>query len=406
MDPEKIAQLKIRETGHTTPRKRRGRKLIGIFLFLFAVALILSVMYEQGMLSSAVTVQLTPVAWVYPSQAITDFNASGYVVAQRRASVASKGTGRLEHLAVKEGSRVKKGDLIASLENDDLKAERAQTAGQLAAARADLARSEADLRIAERNWNRRRELFAANAVARADYENTQDQYEKAKAAVAAAGANIKALQAAVERTSILIDYTEIRAPFDGVVLTKDADVGEVVAPFASALKAKAAVVTMADLSSLMVEADVAESFLSKAHEGQPCEIQLDSLPDSRFPGKVNTIVPTADRTRGTVLVKVELDKLDPRILPEMSARVAFLSRPLTDRESRPFLAVHRDALVERNGGRGVFEAKDDRAVWVPLSKAEEIGDYAVPSPSLPAGRKVIMKPPSNLKNGDRIQVPE
>jgi RND family efflux transporter MFP subunit len=301
---------------------------------------------------------------------------------------------------------VKKGDLIASLENDDLKAEHDQIAGQLAAARGELSRAEADLRMAERTWKRRQDLMKDNAVARADFENAEDQYLKAKAGVASATANIKALQAALERSSILVEYTEIRAPFDGVVLTKDADVGEVVAPFASALKARAAVVTMADLSSLMVEADVAESFLSKVREGQPCEIQLDALPETRFTGKVNTIVPTADRTRGTVLVKIQFDSLDPRILPEMSARAAFLSRPLTDREMHPLLAVHRDAIAERNGAQGVFEVQGDRITWVPVTKTETLGDYAVPSPPLPAGRQVVLKPSSSLKSGDKIKVSE
>jgi RND family efflux transporter MFP subunit len=373
---------------------------------LLAGTSILAVLYTSGLPGSATSVQVTAVSRVYPSQTITDFNASGYIVAQQKASVSSKGTGRLEHLAVREGSRVKKGALIASLENDDLKAERDQVAGQLAAARGELSRAEADLRMAERTWKRRQDLMKDNAVARADFENAEDQYLKAKAGVASATANIKALQAALERSSILVEYTEIRAPFDGVVLTKDADVGEVVAPFASALKARAAVVTMADLSSLMVEADVAESFLSKVREGQPCEIQLDALPETRFTGKVNTIVPTADRTRGTVLVKIQFDSLDPRILPEMSARAAFLSRPLTDREMHPLLAVHRDAIAERNGAQGVFEVQGDRITWVPVTKTETLGDYAVPSPPLPAGRQVVLKPSSSLKSGDKIKVSE
>jgi len=155
-----------------------------------------------------------------------------------------------------------------------------------------------------------------------------------------------------------------------------------------------------------VEADVSESFLSRVSPGQACEIQLDSLPDARFPGKVSTIVPTADRTRGTVMVKVAFDSLDPRVLPEMSAKVAFLSRPLTGAESRPFLAVHRDALIERNGTRGLFKVEDDRARWIPLPDPLFNGDYVVLEKTLADGEKVVMKPPTNLKPGDKIKAAE
>jgi multidrug efflux pump subunit AcrA (membrane-fusion protein) len=202
----------------------------------------------------------------------------------------------------------------------------------------------------------------------------------------------------------LLEFNLIRAPFDGVVLTKNADVGEVVAPFGSATNAKAAVVTMADLTSLLVETDVAEAFVSKVRFGQPCEIQMDSLPKERFPGKVDTIVPTADRTKGTVLVKVSFDQLDPRILPEMSARVAFLNRPLTQEENQPVLGVHRDALAKQNGIQGFFLVKDQRVQWVPLPSPEFMGDYVILSPPLVAGEQAVLKPPAKLKPDVRIEV--
>jgi RND family efflux transporter MFP subunit len=239
-----------------------------------------------------------------------------------------------------------------------------------------------------------------------NYENVEDQYVKSKALVNSAKANIRALESAVERASILIEYTEIRAPFDGVVLTKDADVGEVVAPFGSATSAKAAVVKMADLSSLMIEADVSESFLSRVTTGQACEIQLDSLTNERFPGKVNTIVPTADRTRGTVLVKVTFDRIDPRVLPEMSAKVAFLSRPPKAEESRPFLGVHRDTLTERNGTKGLFLFEDSRAVWTPLPSPELMGDFVLLEKIMKGEERVIVKPPATLKPGERVKIAE
>ncbi|MCE5241986.1 MAG: efflux RND transporter periplasmic adaptor subunit, partial [Desulfobacteraceae bacterium] len=240
--------------------------------------------------------------------------------------------------------------------------------------------------------------------ARNDYETVMDRHRSAQAAVESAKASIRALEAAVKRAAVLLEYTVIRAPFDGVVLTKDADVGEVVAPFGSAVTARAAVVTMADLASLMVQADVAESSLSKVRAGQSCEILLDSMPDTRFPGKVHMIVPTADRARGTVQAKVAFDSLDPRILPEMSAKVAFLSRPLAENETRPFLGIHRDAVVKRDTGTGCFAVLEDRAVWLPLSGEEPFGDYVMlPAPAR-EGETVVLKPPAGLKSGDVVKV--
>lgn len=404
MDSDKISRLKI--GGEEKPSAKTAgnrRKLWKVAVLLCAAALVF-IAYHRGWLTSAVPVRMTSVGWVYPSQVITDFNASGYVVPQRKAAVASKGTGRIEFLAVREGSVAKEGDTLARLENEDLRAELAQAEAQLSSARSDLLKVQTELDTSEKNFARLRDLYRHKAVAQLEYENAEDRYYKAKASLASATANVKALDATVRRSAALLDYTVIRAPFDGVILTKDADVGEVVAPFGSATNAKAAVVTMADMSSLMVHADVAESFLGRVKPDQPCEIQLDSLPESRFPGKVFTIVPTADRAKGTVLVKVAFDRLDPRILPEMSAKAAFLSRPLRDDEKQPFMAVHKEALAEREKAKGIFKIADDRAQWVPLPSVRILGDYLVLEAPLQPGEQVILKPGSGLKTGDRIKV--
>src|SRR4029078_3148129 len=142
-------------------------------------------------------------------------------------------------------------------------------------------------------------------------------------------------------------YTQVRAPFAGVVLTKNANVGDIVTPFSSAADSKGAVVTMADMSTLEVEADVSESSLEKVKAGQPCEIVLDALPDGRFRGTISRMVPTVDRAKATVMTKVRFNELDPRVLPEMSAKVSFLSRAIGAEDQRPLAAVNPDAIVER-----------------------------------------------------------
>ncbi|MHC1745403.1 MAG: efflux RND transporter periplasmic adaptor subunit [Syntrophobacteraceae bacterium] len=406
MDPEKVSKLQITGRERTASSRRGIRRSVSLLVVATGVGGLVYWLIASGALVSAVAVQAVSATRVYPSQVVTEFNASGYVVAQRKAAVSSKGTGRLAFLGVKEGSRVKAGDVLARLENDDLEAERSQIEGQLAAARAELSRADADSKTALRQHRRLEALWRERVVAKAEYENARDQDRRAGAVVAAAKANIRALEAGLKRASVLLDYTEIRAPFDGVVLTKNADEGEVVAPFGSAVNARAAVVTMADLSSLEVQTDVSEAFLHKVREGQPAEIQLDALPDARLSGKAATIVPTADRTRGTVMVKVQFDRIDPRILPEMSARVAFLSRPLEESEKLPFLAVHADALTERGGAKGVFVLEGDRVRWVPLMSAVTRGDFIALDPPWKEGDKVVKKPSVELRDGARVEIAE
>lgn len=406
MEPRKITKLKISE-GEKAPRRPR-RVLRGVLLALLLAGVVAGTvaLYRAGVLSSSVEVKLVSATWVHPSQTITEFNASGYVVAQTKAAVASKGTGRLVFLGVEEGDAVKKGQVLARLDNDDLKAERAQIKAQLMAARHELERARTEASTAERNYRRMEDLYKRKAVAQIDYENAQDRTLKARAAIDVAQANINAIVANEGRLDVLIEYTVIRAPFDGVVLTKDADVGEVVAPFGSATNAKAAVVSMADMSSLLVEADVSESFLSKVRMGEPCEIQLDAIPGTRFRGRVSAIVPTADRSKGTVQVKVRFEALNSRILPEMSARVAFLSRDLGGDETSPFLAVHREVLAERGGVKGVFTLEGDRARWVSLPDARLLGDFVPAATALKEGQRVIINPPASLEDGDRVKVAE
>jgi len=404
MDAQKISGLKIADPEQFSVTRRRPRTLW--IIIIAAAAAIVLYLFQAGLLTSAANVRTAGADWVYPSQVITLFNASGYVVAQRKAAVASKGTGRIVYLGVQEGSRVKEGDVLARLDSDDLKAEKAQLEAQLVVAKFDLTRAETELGTAEANFKRLKELLGKKAASQVDLENAQDRFLKAKAAIDSARANIKSVQASIQRESVLIEYTIIRAPFDGVVLTKDAEVGEVVAPFGSATNAKAAVVSMADLSSLMVQADVGESFLSKVQIDQPCEIQLDAIPHTRFAGRVHMIVPTADRMRGTVMVKVRFEELDPRILPEMSAKAAFLSRALGPDENNPVLGVHRDALVSKRSGQGLFRVEKGQAEWVTIKDPQFLGDYLTLAPPVKHGDRIVIKPPTRLKSGDRVEISE
>ena len=302
--PPDLDRLRIQrsEEKYQTKTFSRGRLILGLGGVVF---LILLALYLWGPLRPAQEVTVAVASRLYPAQAFTVLNASGYVVAQRKAAVSSKSTGRLAYLGVEEGSRVKKGEIIASLENEDLVAAKNQAAASVKEAQAGLVNARAELVDAELQYKRYKTLVEKDLVARQDFDTAVARDKKAQAGVASAQAHIKVAQAAEASAQASLEYSYIRSPFDGVVTTKYAEVGEVVAPFGAAVNARAAVVTMADLHSLMVEADVAEANLDKVHPGQPCEISLDAIPDRRFAGQVHMIVPTADRTKATVLTKVK-----------------------------------------------------------------------------------------------------
>jgi RND family efflux transporter MFP subunit len=402
--PTDLEQLRIKrgeELPPGGPSKFRLIALIGA-----AVLLVLAALYLWGPLQPAQEVSTTVVSRLYPAQAYTVLNASGYVVAQRKAAVSSKSTGRLVYLGVEEGSRVKKGQVLASLENEDLAAVRDQAASQVKEARAALASAQAELTDAKLHHQRYKTLVEQDLVARQDYDEAVARLDKAKAGVANAQAHIRTMQANLANTQAALEYTYIRSPFDGVVTTKNADVGEVVAPFGAAANARAAVVTMADLDSLMVEVDVAESNLDKVRVGQPCEISLDAIPDRRFPGQVHMIVPTADRTKATVLTKIKFLEIDQRVLPEMSAKAAFLSRPLTDEERSPRLTVPKTSLVIREERHFAFVVVEPRVKLVQVQVGPVMGDLVEVTGGLKEGDRVVLDPPASLKDGSRVKVRE
>lgn len=398
-----LNRLKIEKTALSARPPLYKRRLFWIIGF---GVLVVASLVAKGVLSPRVEVEVATVSQVYPSQAFTLLNASGYVVAQRKAAVASKATGQLEWLGVEEGSRVQQGQVIARLENRDVAATRNQAAANLTNARAVLEQAKAELNDASLNFNRQKELISQGVVAKADYDAAEARYKRAKAGVAAAEANIKAVSSALHGAEAQVDYTLIRAPFNAVVLTKNADVGDIVTPLGAAANAKAAVVTIADMDSLQVEADVSESNLEKIKVGQPCEITLDALPDIRFRGITHTIVPTADRSKATVMVKVKFVDQDRRILPEMSAKVAFLERPVQPGEQRPVVAVNPQAVLSQDQKHFVFIVKEDKAVKVPISTGARIGDLLQLTSGIKAGDKIVLRPVDKLKDGSRIKTAE
>lgn len=400
-----INKLKIDKTQKLTGPSRRKKKP---FFIASAIALlfILSFLYVAGIIAPATTIDVTTVAQVYPSQSLSVLNASGYIVAERKAAVASKITGRLVALMVEEGSKVKKGQIIARMESDDVTAAKNQAAANLVNALAALEQAKTDRNIARRENFRYQGLVADGSVSQSDWDAINTRYKRSEEGVKVAEANVLALKAALEGAKAGLDYTLIRAPFDAVVLTKNADIGDIVTPFAAVATAKAAVVTIADMRSLQVEVDVSETNIVGIRVGQACDIQLDALPAIRFRGEVYTIVPTVDRTKATVLVKVRFLDKDPRMLPDMSAKVSFLSRNLKTEELKPRLAVNGSALVGKTDQTHVFVLQGNHVQETSVQTGVKLGDMIEIISGLKSGDRVVINPPKGMKNGTKIKIAE
>lgn len=386
-----LSSLRInreKENNHGGKNKKAFLWIILIVLIIIAVVILGS----SNLFSSAVEVKLTTATLQSPAQSDAVLTASGYVVAQRKAAVASKGTGRLVYLGVVEGDKVKKDQIIAKLEDSDIQA-------QLAEAKANLQLNEAQLNEAKNNYERQKALLKTGGISETDYEIAETNYRKVLASIELAKAQVQASEVALENTII-------RAPFNGTVLTKNADVGEIVAPLAAGVNSRAAVVTIADMSSLQVEADVSESNIQKISTDQACEITLDAYPNYHYDGYVAKIVPTADRTKATVMVKVGFKHYDNRVLPEMSAKVLFLKDAKSREESnnKAMLVIPQSAIKIENVNQFVFKVKNNRVYKVHIATGKTFGDYVEITSGLQNGDQVVENVDDQIKNGTEVKV--
>jgi RND family efflux transporter MFP subunit len=388
-----LASLRIDRSSQGVGRSGKPRWLKRILLWAVVIgALAASFLFLRDFLNPPIEVQLATVSLTSPAQANAVLTASGYVVARRKAAVASKGTGTLVFLGVEEGDRVKKGQVIARLDDSDVLA-------TLQRARENLRLAEADLNDAKQSLERQRILLQRDLVAQAEYDLAEARYKRVVASIDAA-------KFAVKEAEVAVDNTRIVAPFDGTVLKKNADVGEIVAPLAGAVSSRAAVVTIADMSSLEVEADVSEANITRVSPDQNCEITLDAYPQQRYPGLVTKIVPTADRAKATVLVKIRFKSYDERVLPEMGAKIAFLppGAAAAGTSGEAVLTVPAAALATRNGQQVVFQVKEDRAIETPVVVGRRLGNLIEIKQGLKEGDKVIGKVEQNIDGDSKIAV--
>ena len=331
--------------------------------------------------------------------------ANGYVVARTRASVSSRISGRITALVVEEGSVVRRGQVMAQLENAEFVAAVEQAVAESLRAEASLNEARTSRDQLQRDLVRARDLAARNLEPARTAEDLAAQLAGAEARVEAQKAQVQLAIAGIAYARANLDNTYIRAPFDGTILRKDAELGEVVAPVATGGGlTRGAVVTMADLQTLEVEVDVNEAYIAQIKSGQPARVILDAYPTANFQAEVRQIVPTADRQRATVQVKVRLLERDPRILPEMGARVEFLEEATAAPDAPPRVFAPADAVRNAGNSTIVWVVRDGLAARVTVDAGPVSGGRREIRSGLTGGETLILTPPSNLADGARVNV--
>ncbi len=334
-------------------------------------------------------------------------NASGYVTARRRATVSSKVTGKVIEVFVEEGNSVRKGQILAKLDDSQVRAALAVAEAQLETSRRGAAEDEARLREAELTLGRREQLVKELVISKSELDAARAEVESLKARISVAQQQVKVSESLVnQRRTDLVDM-EVRSPFDGVAISKDAQPGEMISPVsAGGGFTRSGIATIVDMSSLEIEVDVSESFIGRVRSGQPIEAMLDAYPDWRIPAHVITTVPTADRQKATVRVRIGFDQLDPRILPDMGVKVSFLAEraPVETATPRTKLLVPSAAVRTADGRSVVFVLKDGRVERRAISVGAASGDQVEVLSGVSAGERIVVDGPPTLKDGDKVKV--
>jgi RND family efflux transporter MFP subunit len=378
---EKSIDLSSLKINRNKPGSGRNRLRVFIalsFLVVICILFILWLLDDIPFLNPQVST--ASVSRVGVSEASTVLTSSGYVIARKKAEISPKSVGRISWINLEEGQKVKEGELVAKLENQELKAQRDEIASNLANAKKELKRQE--------------ELFAKGIISPQSLDNAKTQ--------------VRVLEAKLRNAEELIHNTQIYAPISGVVTVKKAFLGETVTPqgFGGAGSAGATFAVIVDLDSLEAETDINEQNLGKLKLGMPAEIILDAFPEHRYKARLRQIVPTADRQKGTVTVKVELLRKDDKVLPEMSCKINFLDPAVyKDGIERNLILVPASSIVDYEGKKGVFIVDNYRVKFQPVTTGDEFGTQIEIREGLAGGEQVVSETGRfNLKNGDKVRL--
>jgi RND family efflux transporter MFP subunit len=335
-------------------------------------------------------------------------DATGYVVARRQAAVASKITGKMVELNIEEGDRVKAGQVIARLDDTNIRASLNAALAQQEYAKAGLAETRVNVTNAERDYTRQKSLLTGHFVSQAVVDNSQTSLDALRAQLVTQQVNVQVAERNVQVAERNLDDTVVRAPFPGVVIAKSAQVGEIVSPLsAGGGFTRTGIGTIVDMDSLEVEVDVNEAYIGRVQPGQTVQSTLNAYPDWKIPSHVIAIIPTADRAKATVKVRIGLDLKDPRIVPDMGVRVSFLeeSKPAAPDQPRPSgVLIPKEAARDEDGQQVVFVFGDGRARRRRVSLGGTVGDSRQVQSGVSAGESVILDPPAGLKDGAAVML--
>jgi RND family efflux transporter MFP subunit len=422
---DELASLRI----DSSARGGGGRRGALAALLLLLLAAGAGAWYWMGRVEAAEVTTATVTAKTGAAAPGAVLNASGYVVARRRATVSSKVTGKVLQVFIEEGQAVKRGQVLARLDDSQVRAALEVAEAQLGAARRAAAEDEARLREAERTLARLRQLRKEDVVGAAELDTAEAETESLKARIAHTLQQVQVAASQVEARKVDLADMVVRAPFDGVAISKDAQPGEMISPVsAGGGFTRTGIGTIVDMSSLEIEVDVSESYINRVRQGQPVEAVLDAYPDWRIPAHVITTVPSADRQKATVRVRIGFNRaaasesrdarsrgdgeseggtLDPRILPDMGVKVSFLAERAPEADeaaaARPRLLVPKAAVRTQDGSTIVFVVHENRAERRAVRAGAEEGDQVEVVSGLNAGERVIVDGPAGLADGARIK---
>jgi RND family efflux transporter MFP subunit len=333
-------------------------------------------------------------------------DATGYVTARRQATVSAKITGKVREVRIEEGQSVKEGEILATLDDSEARVDVELRRAQVAAARAQLAEAESSRANAEREFKRQQNLADRKLTSVSALDAARTQAETFTARVASQASEVRVAQESLQAAQVQLDNTIVRAPFAGVVTVKAAQPGEMISPVsAGGGSIRTGIGTIVDMDSLEIQVDVSESYINRVQPGQKVEAVLNAYPEWRIPASVIAIVPTADRSKATVKVRIALGTRDPRIVPEMGVRVAFLeSRPAAGGAPPPRGALVPAGSIRQDGGKDVvYVVRDGRAERRAVSLGGTLGDDRQVQAGVSAGDAVVVEAPATLKDGDAVK---
>ena len=360
--------------------------------------------------STPITVRTTTAQAIEAGGAATAnsvLDATGYVTARRQATVSAKITGKVAEVLIEEGQRVEEGEVLARLEPTDADAQRSLSAAQLEASRSAVTQVRAQLKLAESTLVRNRELAGRKLIAQSLLDQAQAERDALAAQLSSAQRNVDVASRALNLSDIGVDNTVVRAPFAGVITVKAAQPGEIVSPMSSGGFTRTGIGTVVDMDSLEVQVDVNEAFIGRVKANQPVEAVLNAYPDWKIPCEVIAIVPTADRSKATVKVRIAFLLKDPRIVPEMGVRVSFLEdATIANATAAPAaptgVRVSQDAVVTRDGALVVYVVRDDVAKLRAVVADDARNGTRRVTKGLALGETVVLAPPAELEDGSAV----